>query len=38
MALFDNAIIYKIEAKCVSPLHTGDSGARTDEILSLIHI
>ncbi len=33
MALFDNAIIYKIEAKCVSPLHTGDSGARTDEIL-----
>ena len=33
MALFDNAIIYKIEAKCVSPLHTGDSGAQTDEIL-----
>lgn len=33
MAVFDYAMIYKVEAECTSPLHTGDSLALTEEIL-----
>lgn len=33
MVVFDYAMIYKVEAECTSPLHTGDSLALTEEIL-----